>query len=131
MKSKRLRFLLLFFGAIFVTIAGLLFYFYLQGSVEHYVPPPVEKSSGKDQVLSDLSILSQAIEAYYAVNLRYPQNLEELQPDFLASVPVEPVTEKKYVYETDGALTYRIMVSNPGPYGFKELSIENGKIKQQ
>ena len=83
------------------------------------------------QVLNDLTVLSQAVEAYYAKNLRYPEKLEQLRPEFIDKIPLEPGTEKSFIYESDELDRYRITVSDPPRYGFKELFIENGKIIQK
>ncbi len=131
MKFKKLKFLLLFIVVIIVAIGGLLVYLYQQGGVKNYVPPVSKADSPRTQVLSDLSTLSQTIEAYYAINLKYPDKLDELQPDFITKLPLEPVTGKNYVYETDGISMYRIVVSNPKIFDFKELALENGKIIKQ
>lgn len=131
MKSKKLRIVLFVLVVVIVVVVGALAYLYTQGSVEHYAPPTAEAQVPEQQVLSDLSTLSQAIEAYYGANLKYPQHLDELQPDFIAKLPVEPVTAKQYGYETDGISRYRISVSNPGVFNLKELYVENGKLVKQ
>ncbi len=128
MKFRKLKFLLVFIAFVIVIIAGVFTYLYQQGSVENYVPPAARADSPRTQALSDLSTLSQAVEAYYAINLKYPEKLDELQPDFITKLPLEPVTGENYTYETDGTSMYRITVSNPNIFDFKELMVENGKI---
>jgi len=115
---------------VVLIIAGYLFYLYQKGGVEHYRPPATGAESPRAQVLSDLNALSQAIEAYYAKNLRYPEKLEELQPEFVDKIPLEPKTGKPFIYESDGKDQYQIGISNPASYGFKELFVKNGKIIQ-
>ena len=113
-----------------LILAGYLFVLYQKGGVEHYHPPVTRAESARVEVLSDLNALSQAIEAYYAKNLRYPGKLEELQPEFVDKIPLEPKTGKAFIYQSDGKDQYQIGISNPTSYGFKELFVRNGKIIQ-
>jgi len=115
---------------VILIIAGYLFYLYQKGGVENYRPPVTKAESPKAQVLSDLTALSQAIDAYQAKNLRYPQRLEQLQPDFIDKIPLEPKTGKPFIYESDGKDQYQIGISDPASYGLKELLVKNGKIIQ-
>jgi len=126
-KLKILLGIILF--AIF-ALAGYFFYLYQKGGVENYRPPVTKAESSKAQVLSDLTVLSQAIDAYHAKNLRYPEKIEQLRPEFIDKIPLEPSTGKPFTYESDGENRYRIIVSNPTFYGFRELVAENGKITQ-
>ena len=98
--------------------------------MEQYCPPMTEAESPRVQVLSDLVALSQAIDAYYAKNLRYPEKLEQLQPEFIDKIPLEPKTGKPFTYESDGKDQYQIGVFDPASYGFKELFVKNGKVHQ-
>jgi hypothetical protein len=127
---SKLKILLGIILLVIVIIAGYFVYLYQQGGVVHYRPPVTQAESPKAQVLSDLKILSQAMDAYYAKNLKYPENLEELQPDFLEKIPLEPKTGKPFLYESDGKDQYRISSSHPASLGFKELFVENGKVHQ-
>jgi hypothetical protein len=111
-------------------IVGYLFFLYQKGGIEHYRPPVTKAESPRAQVLSDLTALSQAIDAYYAKNLSYPEKLEQLQPEFLDKIPLEPKTGKPFFYESDGKDRYRMGVSDATSYGFKELFLENGKVHQ-
>jgi hypothetical protein len=115
---------------VVLIIAGYLFYLYQKGGVENYRPPVTKAESPKTQVLSDLTALSQAIDAYQAKNLRYPQRLEQLQPEFIDKIPLEPGTGKPFTYESDGKDQYQIGISDPTSYGFKELFVKNGKVYQ-
>ena len=115
---------------VVLVFAGYLFSLYQKGGVENYRPPVTQTESPKTQVLNDLKALSQAIDVYYAKNLRYPEKLEQLQPEFIDKTPLEPGTGKPFAYESDGPNEYRITVSNPALYGFKELFVKNGKIHQ-
>jgi hypothetical protein len=115
---------------VVLIIAGYLFYLYQKGGVENYRPPVTKAESPKAQVLSDLTALSQAIDAYQAKNLRYPQRLEQLQPEFIDKIPLEPGTGKPFTYESDGKDQYQIGISDPTSYGFKELFVKNGKVYQ-
>jgi hypothetical protein len=131
MKLTKSKIFLLFIAAVVLAIGAIIFYFYQQGSVEHYVPPKEKTVPSEAQVLADLTTLSKAVEAYYSMNLKYPERLEDLQPDFVSQLPVEPMTGKKYGYVTDGTSKYRITVPNPGDYNLKVLANENGKTIKQ
>ena len=115
---------------IVLIIAGYLIYLYQKGGVENYRPPVTKAESPKAQVLNDLTALSQAVDAYHAKNLRYPERLEQLQPEFIDKIPLEPKTGKPFIYESDGKDQYQIGISNPASYGLKELFVKNGKIIQ-
>lgn len=117
--------LVLIVGAVYV------FYLYQQGGTQNYNLPVQKTDNPKVQILSDMTVLSGAVEAYYAKNLRYPDKLEQLKPEFIDKIPLETGTEKSFVYDSDGRDRYRITVSQPLRYGFKELFIENGKIIQK
>ena len=116
---------------IIMVIAIYVYYLYRQGGTEYYTPP-VEKTEvpGK-QIINDMTVLSSAVEAYYAKNLKYPDKLEELKPEFVDTIPLQAGTEKSFIYQSDETDRYRITVSEPARYGFKELFIENGKIIQK
>lgn len=116
---------------IALVIAAIILYFYSQGSVENYKPPKTNAEPPKTQVMNDLMALSRAIDAYYSMNLQYPDSLSQLQPDFLSQIPSEPVTGKMYSYQTNKTSQYTITVSDPSIYELKELHVENGKIIQQ
>jgi len=121
------------FGVIILVallIAGYLFYLYQKGGVENYRPPVTKAESPKAQVLNDLTALSQAVDAYYAKNLKYPEKLEQLQPEFIDKIPLESKTGKPFIYESDGKDQYQIGISDPASYGLKELFVKNGKIIQ-
>jgi len=116
---------------IVIVAAGYAFYLYQQGGTEHYRPPEKKAESPREQVLGDMKALSQTVEAYYAKNLRYPERLEQLKPDFLGELPAEPGTKKAFVYESDTQERYRIAVSDPSRYGLTELFLENGEVVQK
>jgi len=115
---------------VVLIIAGYLFYLYQKGSLKNYRPPVTKAESPKAQVLNDLTALSQAVDAYHAKNLRYPERLEQLQPEFIDKIPLEPKTGKPFIYESDGKDQYQIGISDPASYGLKELLVKNGKIIQ-
>ena len=98
--------------------------------MEHYQPPAEKAATLKARVVSDLTNLAQAMEAYYAKNLKHPERLEELKPDFIESVPTEP-TGKPFSYQLDGKNGYRIGVSDSVSYGFEEVYVRNGKVYQK
>jgi hypothetical protein len=120
---------------VMIVIAVYVFYLYQQGGTESYNPPVQKTDDLKVQIMNDMTILSGAVEAYYAKNLKYPDKLEQLKPEFIDKIPLETGTEKSFIYVSDGASEgrdrYRITVSDPSRYGFKELFIENGKIIQK
>jgi hypothetical protein len=113
-----------------IVIAVYFFYLYHQGGTEYYNPPVEKTEAPGKQIVSDMIVLSGAVEAYYTKNLRYPDKLEQLKPEFIDKVPLETGTEKSFIYESSEPDRYRITVSEPSRYGFKELFIENGKITQ-
>jgi hypothetical protein len=131
MSRGKLKLLLGIILLIMIAISVYVFYLYQQGGTEYYNPPVQKKNDPKMQILSDMAVLSQTVEAYYAKNLRYPDKLEQLKPEFIDKIPLEMGTEKPFIYESDGLDHYRITVSDPTFYGFKELFIENGKIIQK
>ena len=114
-----------------IVIAGYVFYLYQKGGTDNYIPPAKETLSPQVQLQSDLTALSRAMEAYWAKNLKYPDKLEQLKPEFVEKIPLEADTYKPFIYETDGMDHYRITVSDPSRYGLKELVIENGEIKKK
>lgn len=128
--SVKLKIMLGIILFIVLVIVGYLFYLYQKGGVEHYRPPTAKVESPRTQVLNDLMALSQAIQAYYAKNLRYPEKLEQLRPEFIDKIPLEPKTGKPFIYESDGKDQYQIGISAPASYGFKELFVKNGKVYQ-
>lgn len=129
--SGRLKRSLAFIALVIIVMGGYLAYLYQKGSATHYYPPAIKPSSPNAQVISDLITLSQAIEAYHAKNLRYPERLEQLLPEFLDKMPLELKTGNNCIYESDGMNQYRISMVDPTAFGLKELSIENGKIIQK
>jgi hypothetical protein len=131
MFSGKLKLLLAFIASAVIVIAGYLAYLYQKGSTTQYHPPAIRPSSSNAQVVSDLMTLSQAIEAYHAKNLRYPERLEQLLPEFLDKMPLELKTGNNFIYESDGMHQYRVSMLDPTAFGLKELFIENGKIIQK
>ena len=115
-----------------VLSSQFIFFTFISRAVTEYYNPPVQKTDDpKVQILNDMTVLSGAVEAYYAKNLTYPDKLEQLKPEFIDQIPLETGTEKLFIYESDGLNRYRITVSDPSRYGFKELFIENGNITQK
>jgi hypothetical protein len=55
-----------------------------------------------------LTSLCFALQAYHADHGRYPQNLHELVPDYMAAIPQDPLTDMTYTYRScgDGCLLY-------------------------
>jgi hypothetical protein len=131
MKSKKLKITLYVIVIIILGLLGIVFYYYQQGGVQNYVPPEVTHASSKAQVVNDLTTLAHAVDAYYAMNLQYPDSLIQLQPDFVQKLPSEPGSHRMYLYKTDGTSKYTITVSDPHVYQFKEIVVENGKIHEE
>ena len=127
----KLKFLLVIILLVVIFIAVYVFYLYQQGGTQYYNPSVQKTDDPKMQILNDMTVLSGAVEAYYAKNLRYPDTPEQLKPEFIDKIPLETGTEKSFIYESDGLDRYRITVSDPSRYGLKELFIENGKIIQK
>ena len=131
MKHKKLKIFVVVAAAVLVVIAGIIFYLYQQGGKEHYVPPVTKQETPVGQALADLETLSKAVEAYNSLNLKYPERLDELQPDFVAEVPADPATGRAYIYTTEGGSKYKISVPDPSAYNQKVLTIENGKLTNE
>jgi len=130
MFANKLELLLALIALVMIVIGGYLFYLYQEGGSAHYHPPVSKTASPKAQLVGHLTTLSQAIEAYHAKNLRYPERLEQLQPEFLDKIPLEPKAGNNFKYESDGLNQYRVGIADPAAFGFRELFIENGKIIQ-
>lgn len=125
---RKIKILLFFVGLATIGIGGYLLYLYQKGGRSFYHPPITQASSPKTKVLDDLLTLSQSIEAYYVKNLKYPEKLDQLEPEYIDKPLLEPATNKPYTYESEDPHQYRIGVLDPSIYGFKELYIENGKM---
>jgi hypothetical protein len=134
MRKKKL---IVFYSTMIViaaVILGYVAFLYWKGGVNNYEPPKQTYGTSREQVQSDLQNLSKAIEAYFVVNMKYPRNLELLQPAFLDRINNDPASGTPYVYtlsETNGASHYRISVPNPKLYNAEDLSIEDGKLYQK
>lgn len=115
---------------VIIVIAVYAFYLYQQGGAEYYNLPVPQKDDPRKQIISDMTVLAGAVEAYWAKNLKYPDELEQLKLEFIDKIPLDTGMEKTFIYESNGIDRYRITVSEPSRYGFKELFIENGKIIQ-
>ncbi|MCX6141753.1 MAG: hypothetical protein NTZ35_00895 [Ignavibacteriales bacterium] len=131
MKLSKPKIALSLVAGLFLVVAAIALYFYSQGSRAHYVPPVAETLSAEAQVLSDLTTTMKAVEAYYSRNLKYPDMLEDLRPDFMTTLAIDPTTNSAYRYETNGSLSYKIIVGDPLKFNKKILRAENGKIVQE
>ena len=123
--AKTALYLILVFGIL--GLCGLV-YLYRHGGKDNYFPPNEAVVSPASQVTNDLTLLSQAVESYYVKNMRYPKDLEGLKPEFISKLPVAPVSNTFYLYETNGTNRYAIRISGPEPYNLKEMQLENGKF---
>jgi hypothetical protein len=127
-KHKTIRYILFVLLFLIICLIGLSVYYYSQGNVGNYVPPKVNNNTNLDQVVSDLSAISQAVESYYAINLSYPSKLKDLVPEFIPIIPIEPQSNNEYQYNVYADSAYQISARNPQNYNLKELFIRNGKI---
>jgi hypothetical protein len=127
----KLKFLSGIILLVIVVIAIYVYCLYRQGGTEFYTPPVEKTEAPQKQIIKDMTVLSSAVEAYYAKNLKYPESLAELKPEFVGKIPLEAGTEKSFIYQSDETDRYRITVTDASRYGFKELFIENGKIIQK
>ncbi len=134
MRKKKLLLLSYLLIAIIVALIAYVAFLYWRGGVSNYEPPKQSYTSSREKVQADLQNLSQAVEAYFVINMEYPRELELLQPAFLDHMTNDPLSGKPYVYslyDNRGASGYRISVPDPNLYNTKELYIENGKLVQK
>lgn len=69
-------------------------------------------AKGKDaRRKADLNRLEKVFEDFYNDNNCYPNDLNDLVPDYLSEVLVDPVTRQAYELSNDGCHTYRIYVN--------------------
>ncbi len=127
----KLKFLSGIILLLIIVIAIYVYNLYRQGGTEYYTPPVEKAEVPRKQIINDMTILSSAVEAYYAKNLKYPGKLTELKPEFVNKIPLEAGTEKSFIFQSDETDVYRITVTDASRYGFKELFVENGKITQK
>lgn len=128
MKITRSKIFALVVAVVIIILASVAIYLYQQGSTEHYKPPKESEVSPDQQAAADLMTISKAVEAYNSLNLKYPEKLEELVPDFLARVPAEPGSGRAYVYKTDGTSNYTVEIADPAVFKLKKMLVENGKF---
>lgn len=134
MRKNKLRLFTYILIVITVALIGYVAVLYWRGGASNYEPPKQLYADSREQVQSDLQSLSKAIDAYFVINMEYPQKLEHLQPAFLDHVSNDPLSGKAYLYtihDTGGASRYRISVPDPTLYNAKELYIENGALVQR
>jgi hypothetical protein len=115
-------------GFFAILILCELTYLYRHGGKDNYFPPSRKTTLPADQAMKDLTELSQAVESYNVKNMHYPKDLELLTPDFLSQLPVAPISNTFYLYETDETNRYGIRISDPKSYNLKEMHLENGRI---
>jgi hypothetical protein len=121
------------YGGYAALVVGILLaiglvYSYRHGGEDNYKPPEARHLDATERAVNDLKALSQAIETYYVKNLRYPEKLEDLQPDLIGHLPVDPVANKSYRFQTDGTRRYRVQPADCAGYSLKEFYLENGQI---
>ena len=134
MRKKKVLLLTYILIVITVALIGYVAVLYWRGGVSNYEPPKQTYATSRERVQSDLQNLSQAVEAYFVINMEYPRKLELLQPAFLDHISNDPLSGKAFLYtlyDTEGASRYRISVPDPKLYNVKELYVENGKLFQK
>lgn len=69
-------------------------------------------SSRDDQRQTDITIVQNALTAYYQKGQRYPNTLDQLVPAFLSSLPRDPQTGAEYSYkQINGGANYELCAS--------------------
>jgi len=129
------KIILIIFALFVVSALCYVAYLYQEGDVENYTAPPLpepvkKEAQVKEQVLQELQVLSQAIDAYYVKNMEYPATLEALVGDFLPQIPQETAAGKTYIYKATGD-DYTLSVNDPKIYNMRKLYVENGNIIQE
>jgi hypothetical protein len=89
----------------------------LPGPVEEYgmfaqmFLPALDKAFNKSldvQTQVRLAIVACALERFLLEHQRYPESLEELSPQFLASAAMDPMTRRPWIYERTGNRAFRL-----------------------
>lgn len=130
-KTKIWLYILIAFGGFVILLVTFVLISYFQGGESNYVPPEVEKKSAELQVLDDLEYLSTAVQSYYATELQYPISLSALVPNYIDSLPTDPLSGKPYIYESDEHTYFKIIAPDPKAYNYKELYVENGELYEK
>lgn len=73
----------------------------------------VFKNSRDQQRFNDLNIIKQALEMYRRDKTSYPDSLESLIPDYLESVPDDPLPQRIYQYKKSSS-SYLICAKKEG-----------------
>ncbi|MBP7460596.1 MAG: hypothetical protein KBA26_04860 [Candidatus Delongbacteria bacterium] len=115
-------------AGLLIAGIGYLFYLYSQGGNNQYTPPAIKEKPPLEETIANLTLLSDAVEAYYVKTMEYPEKLELMIPEFIGTLPVCPHHGQAYQYETDGIHRYRITDPEASTYQLKELYIENGTL---
>ncbi|NLO19162.1 MAG: hypothetical protein GX121_04690 [Ignavibacteria bacterium] len=115
---------------LLISIAIMFFVSYQQGSVDNYVPPKIEEMADQEQAEEDLSQIASALSTYYAQNFAYPSSLQELVPDFIDNLPVDPLAKKPYLYQAEGD-SYVISVFDPKLYHCEYFYYEDGFLTKE
>ena len=99
-----------------------------RGEVSHISSNTITKRYNLDVSSMNMHKISMAIERYKDDHGGVlPEDLEALVPDYLGSVPVDPVTGFEYEYSAgDGG--YSVVCSAPEAHGMEYLKNVNGKI---
>ena len=82
-----------------------------QRPLSSIVMPKIEemiRGSCRAQVTRDQAKLACGLERYYLKHKVYPENLEQVVPEFLGEMPTDPITGDFYRYARDAAGRYKI-----------------------
>lgn len=82
----------------------------------------VQSKLNEAEARDRLAKVGLALSAYYGANNRHPERLEELVPDFLPSLPLDPFSEEPLIYRAvgDGYALYSVGSNCVDDNGFEE-----------
>ena len=89
-----------------------------------------DDATADKQAEEDLSQIASALSTYYAQNFAYPSSLQELVPDFIDKLPVDPLAKKPYLYQAEGD-SYVISVFDPKLYHCEYFYYEDGFLTKE
>lgn len=83
-----------------------------KGLVGHCVTPLLKVFDAEDRTVAEhhLTVLAATLKLYKIRHGDYPDSLDDLTPDFLVSVPIDPYTNRPFRYERrgDGFVAYSL-----------------------
>jgi uncharacterized protein HemX len=66
----------------------------------------IEENAKNDSIRKlDLATLDNSLEKYFSEKKKYPEKMEELSPDYVRVIPLDPVSKEPYFYEPDEELS--------------------------